>query len=216
MFLDQILCHSGLNSGQCFVGDRLLWTNFPAKSGHHEDRLKNKIRLSSVNINYDSNVWDWDLVTAIFKCPESEALKTLELSDYKNFVRRVTDYFKPTNGKFCREELSNLSSRFKARTACYLLDFLIASTSPEAEKILDDFVKDIQVRTEIFFTDMFKIYFDTRKKTKNLSRVKKSSLKMKFCTIMQMSTRALVQIMHVLRHFIFEGLLFLLYSIIPQ
>ena len=155
MFLDQILCHSGLNSGQCFVGDRLLWTNFPAKSGHHEDRLKNKIRLSSVNINYDSNVWDWDLVTAIFKCPESEALKTLELSDYKNFVRRVTDYFKPTNGKFCREELSNLSSRFKARTACYLLDFLIASTSPEAEKILDDFVKDIQVRTVIFFTDIF-------------------------------------------------------------
>ena len=146
LFLDQILCHSGLNSGQCFVGDRLLWTNFPAKSGHHEDRLKNKIRLSSVNINYDSNVWDWDLVTAIFKCPESEALKTLELSDYKNFVRRVTDYFKPTNGKFCREELSNLSSRFKARTACYLLDFLIASTSPEAEKILDDFVKDIQVQ----------------------------------------------------------------------
>ena len=77
------------------------------------------------------------------------------LKNVKNFHSKVwllysnwniLHSFKPTNGKFCREELSNLSSRFKARTACYLLDFLIASTSPEAEKILDDFVKDIQVQ----------------------------------------------------------------------
>ena len=160
-----------MNLGECFVGDRLLWTNFPSKvrvflkkiddtflreincfcsifqAIHHEDRLKIKIKSSSVNINYDANVWDWDLVTAIFKCPESEALlKNLELAEYKNFVRRVTDYFKPTNGRFCRMELTNQRSRFLARTACYLLDFLIASTSPEADKILEDFVKDIQVR----------------------------------------------------------------------
>ena len=113
---------------------------------HHEDRLKIKIKSSSVNINYDANVWDWDLVTAIFKCPESEALlKNLELAEYKNFVRRVTDYFKPTNGRFCRMELTNQRSRFLARTACYLLDFLIASSSSEADKILEEFVNDIQV-----------------------------------------------------------------------
>ena len=98
-----------------------------------------------MNTNYDANVWDWDLVTSIFKCPESEELKNLEASDYKYFVKRVTDYFKPTNGRFCRIELTNSRSRFLARTACYLLDFLIASPSPEAEKILDEFVKDIQV-----------------------------------------------------------------------
>ena len=146
LFLDQILCHSGLDSGDCFVGDRLLWTNFSGtKSGHQDERLKAKIKLSSVNTNYDANVWDWDLVTSIFKCPESEDLKNLEASDYKYFVKRVTDYFKPTNGRFCRIELTNSRSRFLARTACYLLDFLIASPSPEAEKILDEFVKDIQV-----------------------------------------------------------------------
>ena len=50
--------------------------------------------MSSVNINYDANVWDWDLVTAIFKSPVSDAFKALEIPEYKNFVKRVLDYFK--------------------------------------------------------------------------------------------------------------------------
>lgn len=41
-------------------------------------------------------------------------------------------------------ELSNGQSRILARTACYLFDFLVEATSPEADKILDDFLKDFQ------------------------------------------------------------------------
>ena len=44
------------------------------------------------------------------------------------------DYFKPTNGRFCRLELSNAQSRVLARTACYLIDFLIEASSLEAER----------------------------------------------------------------------------------
>jgi rapamycin-insensitive companion of mTOR len=58
------------------------------------------------------------------------------------------DYFKPTNGRFARVELTNSKSRFLARTACYLLDFLVDNLdrqhSNESEHILDDFLKDIQ------------------------------------------------------------------------
>ena len=79
-------------SGECYVGDRLHWTNF--LKPYNDDKLKSNIKLSSVNINYDANVWDWDLVTAIFKSPVSDAFKTLEVPDYRNFVRRVLDYFK--------------------------------------------------------------------------------------------------------------------------
>jgi rapamycin-insensitive companion of mTOR len=72
----------------------------------------------------------------------------LELAEYKNFVKRVVDYFKPTNGRFARVELTNSKSRFLARTACYLLDFLVDNLdrqhSNESEHILDDFLKDIQ------------------------------------------------------------------------
>ena len=80
------------NIGECFVGDRIHWTNF--LKPYNDDKLKSNIKLSSVNINYDANVWDWDLVTAIFKSPVSDAFKALEIPDYKNFVKRVLDYFK--------------------------------------------------------------------------------------------------------------------------
>ena len=53
-------------------------------------------------------------------------------------------FFQPTNGRFCRLELSNTQCRLLARTACYLFDFLVEAASFEADKILDDFLKDFQ------------------------------------------------------------------------
>ena len=50
--------------GECFVGDRLHWTNF--LKPYNDDKLKSNIKLSSVNINYDANVWDWDLVNCMY------------------------------------------------------------------------------------------------------------------------------------------------------
>ena len=71
-------------------------------------------------------------------------LQALDILEFKNFVRRVTDYFKPTNGRFCRLELTNPQCRVLARTACYLIDFLIEANSPEAGRVLEDFLKDFQ------------------------------------------------------------------------
>ena len=79
---------SSLGNNQSEVKDSL----YHGKSGitfqpeYAERGLRSQV-AGSVNINYDANVWDWDLVTTIFKCPESEALlKNLELAEYKNFV----------------------------------------------------------------------------------------------------------------------------------
>lgn len=141
LFLDQILANSGQYGGDCFVGDRLLWSNLHKTT--NDEKIKSTIKSSSVNANYDANVWDWDLVTAIFRFPDSEQFKSLEVQEFKNFVRRVADYFKPTNGRFCRVELANPKSRSLARTGCYLLDFLVEAGSSEALRILDEFLHDI-------------------------------------------------------------------------
>ena len=132
-----------MDSGECFVGDKIYYNTIMNKSCSDE-KLKLNIKMSSVNINYDANVWDWDLVTAILRSPPSEHFKNLEVHEFRNFVQRITDYFKPTSGRFCRVELSDPKSRILARTGCYLMDFLIEAESFEATRILDEFMKDVQ------------------------------------------------------------------------
>ncbi len=107
LFLDQLLSYSGQFSGECFVSDRFSsnWTVF-LKMNNTDEKVRHSIKLSSVNINYDANVWDWDLVTAIFKWP-SDSFKRLEDTEFKTFVRRIMDYFKPTPPRFARVELAN-------------------------------------------------------------------------------------------------------------
>ena len=143
LFFDQILANSGIGSGEYFVGDRLHY-NAMINKPCSDEKLKQNIKLSSVNINYDPNVWDWDLVTSILRSPPSASFKSLEVNDFRNFVQRITDYFKPTSGRFCRVELSDPRSKILARTACYLMDFLIEADSFEALRILDEFLKDVQ------------------------------------------------------------------------
>ena len=143
LFFDQILANSGIDRGECFVGDK-LHHNAMVNKPYSDEKLKQNIKLSSVNINYDPNVWDWDLVTSILRSPPSENFKSLEVNDFRNFVQRITDFFKPTSGRFCRIELSEPRSKALARTACYLMDFLIEASSFEALRILDEFLKDVQ------------------------------------------------------------------------
>ena len=91
LFLDQILSSSGLYSGECFVGDRLHWNNFVRP--YTDEKLKANIKLSSVNINYDANVWDWDLVTAIFKSPVSDAFKVCFIIISDNYESMLINLF---------------------------------------------------------------------------------------------------------------------------
>jgi rapamycin-insensitive companion of mTOR len=95
LFLDQILAGSGLYSGECFVGDRLYspnnWSAF-VKKNTTDDKIKANIKLSSVNINYDANVWDWDLITALFKFPGIvENRKYLFLEKFGNVFQNFSD-----------------------------------------------------------------------------------------------------------------------------
>ena len=102
-----MLSYSGQFSGECFVSDRFSpnWTVF-LKMNNSDEKVRQSIKLSSVNINYDANVWDWNLVTTVLKWP-SESLKLLDDQEYRNFVRRIMDYFKPNKARFAQVELSN-------------------------------------------------------------------------------------------------------------
>ena len=90
------------------------------------------------------NDWNWDLITAVFKWP-SDGFTNMEASqDYKIFLRRVVDFFKPTTGQFGKLELASKKSRFLAKTGCYILDYLSEGTSEEVVTIFDEFLGEIQ------------------------------------------------------------------------
>ena len=45
--------------------------------------------------------WRWDLIAAVLKWP-SEAMRRLEDSNYKMFIKKITDYYKPSSNMFSR------------------------------------------------------------------------------------------------------------------
>lgn len=52
-------------------------------------------------------------------CPS--ALKRVEDSNWRLFLRRLTDFFKPTNNHFARMELGKGSSSLYAKVGCTLV-----------------------------------------------------------------------------------------------
>ena len=89
----------------------------------------------------------------------SDGLKKMEDSNYKNFIKKLTDYFKPSGNMFSRLELENPRTREHGRIGCCLLDFLISSTSyvtdverrgvePESSVLLNDLLQDVFVYIE--------------------------------------------------------------------
>ena len=49
----------------------------------------------------DPQAWRWDLIAAVLKWP-SDAMKKLEDSNCRLFIKKVTDYYKPSSNMFSR------------------------------------------------------------------------------------------------------------------
>ena len=89
----------------------------------------------------------------------SDGLKKMEDSIFKTFIKKLTDYFKPSGNMFSRLELGNSRTREHGRIGSCLLDFLISSTSyvtdferrvveSESSILLDDLLQDVFVCIE--------------------------------------------------------------------
>ena len=90
------------------------------------------IRNSGVLEHRDPQSWKWDLILATLKWPP-EALRKLEDSSCKIFLKKVTDFYLPSTNMFSRLELDSSRTRFHGRVGCCLLDFLL-SCLPTVER----------------------------------------------------------------------------------
>ena len=156
LFLNQIMTGSSRSVGrESFIGDRLHlpanWSQLLKHEPAANDRINSSIRDSQVNnvtIDPDTD-WNWDLITSVFKWP-SATFKSMDNLEYKNFVKKVVEFYKPSENKFSLIELKlpsgkhNKRSRFLAKTGCYVLDFLVSDHSIELSKMLDNFLSDVK------------------------------------------------------------------------
>ncbi|XP_059078689.1 rapamycin-insensitive companion of mTOR-like isoform X2 [Tigriopus californicus] len=160
LILDQILTNSSRGSdfmGEPFVGDRIQLSPVPwSYQGLMKSSEASRDRTSGQTFIHDSKVtstseadeWDWDAVTALFKWP-TESFMALETTMARQFIKRITDFYLPSNDLFAKVDLNKSRAKYLARTGCYFFEFLLKSKSPDSSKALDELLDDIcsQVQT---------------------------------------------------------------------
>ncbi|XP_058831401.1 rapamycin-insensitive companion of mTOR [Topomyia yanbarensis] len=128
---------SGLSKRSSFKRVRFL---------HIFDNLNENERLikdSNVLGNKDANVWDWDIVITIFR---SDSLGNKLDDQNTRFIRRIIEYFKPSNNRFSHQDLTGNSRQLPAyvTAALELIDWLQQSEQElECIRILTDLFTDI-------------------------------------------------------------------------
>jgi len=157
LLLEQVLESSGYYQGDGFVGDRLAHRSTAlgpvagpnaggAGPGVGDAAALAAVKESQVVPLRDPQAWRWDLIAAVLKWP-SEAMRKLEDSNCRLFIKKITDYYKPSSNMFSRLELDSERTKFYARIACYLLDFLVSAsclpTDIEGNARLDDLLEDV-------------------------------------------------------------------------
>uniref|UniRef100_A0A1Q3G3F7 Putative rapamycin-insensitive companion of tor n=1 Tax=Culex tarsalis TaxID=7177 RepID=A0A1Q3G3F7_CULTA len=154
--LSSLFATGSLPNGTSSLDDSVL-TNKPAASSakraslkrarflHFFDNLKENERLikdSNVLANKDANMWDWDIVITIFR---SDSLGSKLDDQNTRFIKRIIEYFKPSNNRFSHQDLSGNSRQLPAyvTAALELIDWLQQSQELECIRILTDLFMDI-------------------------------------------------------------------------
>jgi len=136
LLLEQTLLATGHAQGERFVGDKLSLPAPSPNSAPHTQSAATAIEIATLNTikesqvipNRDPQSWRWDTIMLILRWP-SDGLKRIEDTNYKIFIRKVTEYFKPSSNMFSRLELENQKTRLYGRIGCALVDFLVSSSS---------------------------------------------------------------------------------------
>uniref|UniRef100_A0A182PNQ2 Rapamycin-insensitive companion of mTOR n=1 Tax=Anopheles epiroticus TaxID=199890 RepID=A0A182PNQ2_9DIPT len=113
-----------------------LWTSIT-----EGDRLLKESRVLSVK---DANLWDWDIIITILR---SDLLGAKLDEQNTRFVRRIVDYYKPSNNRFSHQDFAHLNSNRQMPTyvtaGLELIDAMLQSTELEYIRILTDLFTDI-------------------------------------------------------------------------
>jgi hypothetical protein len=106
--------------------------------------IEDSIKKSAVLANKDPFFWNWNIVLTILKVvyilrcevfffnsitftlqSRSESLKKLEDSNQKLFIKRLVEFFKPSNNRFSQIKLGHSHSHLYTLVASELIEYLV-------------------------------------------------------------------------------------------
>ncbi|KAL5015873.1 hypothetical protein ScPMuIL_005462 [Solemya velum] len=112
-----------------------------AKAGT-EDMAGQAARDSNV-LTKEHNKWEWALISSILKLPD-EKLNKFDEPILVRFIKRLVAFFKPTNHLFSRIESNCENGKKFAKEGCELMDFLVKCDQEDAQKLLSEWLTDIE------------------------------------------------------------------------
>eukprot|EP00794_Sanderia_malayensis_P007811 gene7810-8657_t len=87
--------------------------------------------------------WHWDLISAVLDAPRL-SIKRQDDPTHLKFVRRLLQFYKPSNKHFCLVEIENKLAKKLSEVGLQLVDFLLRKEEqPEGEKLLLELVQEI-------------------------------------------------------------------------
>ncbi|XP_059471780.1 rapamycin-insensitive companion of mTOR [Neocloeon triangulifer] len=139
LFLQQLLYFSGSLKVELVAGQSVpKSTVLQLVSKDIEDSIKK----SAVLANKDPFFWNWNVVLTILKSRNDSLIK-LEDSNYKLFVRRLVEFFRPSNNRFSQIKLGHSHSHLYTLVACEVVEYLVEADEGEASRLLTELIIDI-------------------------------------------------------------------------
>lgn len=106
-----------------------------------DDFVSQVIRDAHVLGTKDYTAWDWDLISAVLKCPDDK-FKKMDDQNSQRFVRRLLYFYKASNNQFSSIDLTHSHARKMAIAGCHLVDFFIECDVEENNKLISEFLGD--------------------------------------------------------------------------
>ncbi|XP_012265528.2 rapamycin-insensitive companion of mTOR [Athalia rosae] len=102
------------------------------------------LRDAHVLSSKDALAWNWPVVRSILRSRD-DALRKLQDSDHRLFIKRLVRYFKPSYNQYSRVELGTNATLAREATlaGCDLINCLLELHEPEGNHLLTDLVGDI-------------------------------------------------------------------------
>ncbi|XP_065569459.1 rapamycin-insensitive companion of mTOR-like isoform X2 [Artemia franciscana] len=121
--------------------------------GRNTARLRAVIKYSRVCLHEDHLSWDWTLVCAVLTWP-SDSFRLLEDSYYRQFIRNLVTFYKPSKNQFCSYEYGTDKARWAATAGCLLVDFLMTCAEGETDHFAVELIEDIRDQLRVLLTSI--------------------------------------------------------------
>ncbi|CAG2101936.1 unnamed protein product [Medioppia subpectinata] len=141
LYLDQLLqfCHP---SQQNNTNNKLTKSKLRSHLKKNADEAVIQMIKNCQILRREYTNWDFDLIDSILRWP-GDALKKLEDNNHKAFIRKLLQFYKPSNKQFSQIINTDERERIMCVVGQHFLDFLLDADDSKVHEYVDEFFHDL-------------------------------------------------------------------------